>query len=497
MLRAPRIFWGEFFATRRGGLGMGTRSVAAALPAGRLLFILLLAASAVVLALAPWVSAGSAASAVVKPMPFAAEHIDARALTFPPTTADCQRLFGINCYRPAQMRQAYNMQPLYSQGLTGAGRTIVIVDSFGSPTIEHDLHVFDQTFGLPDPPSLKIITPAGAPPPFDPHDSTMVGWAQETTLDVEWSHVIAPGANILLVATPVAETEGVQGFPEMMASENFVIDHNLGDVISQSFGATEETFPNKGAILNLRSAFKNARKHNVTVLASSGDTGVTNFFLDGSCCYPMRVNSWPSADPLVTSMGGTQLHLDAAGNRVAPDEVWNDGFGAAGGGVSAVFERPEFQDKVESVVGERRGTPDVSLSAAVDGGVVVYYTFTASVGGTPWHIFGGTSEASPLFAGVVAIADQAAGHRLGWLNPRLYRLRNAGLVDITKGNNSFIFCASACGTPQEVDTTVIGFNAVPGFDLASGLGTIDATRLVHALASDNGDDRNVDDRGDN
>ena len=115
-------------------------------------------------------------------------------------------------------------------------------------------------------------------------------------------------------------------------------------------------------------------------------------------------------------------------------------------------------------------------------------------GGTPWHIVGGTSEASPLFAGVVAIADQAAGHRLGWLNPRLYRLERSDFVDITRGNNSFIFCASACGTPQEVDTTVVGFNATRGYDLASGWGTIEATRFVHGLAADSGDDRNNDDR---
>jgi len=363
-----------------------------------------------------------------------------------------------------------------------AGRTIVIVDSFGSPTIEHDLHVFDQTFGLPDPPSLKIITPAGIPPTFDVHNADMRGWATETSLDVEWSHVIAPGANILLVETPVSETEGVQGFPEMMAAENYVIDHNMGDVISQSFGATELTFPNNAAILNLRSAFKNARQHNVSVLGSSGDTGATNNFLDLSCCYPIRVNSWPSSDPLVTSIGGTQLHLDAAGNRLSPDVVWNDGFGATGGGFSAVFQRPEFQDRVDEVVGAHRGTPDISMSAAVDGGVVTYYTFTAPIGGTPWHIVGGTSESSPLFAGVVAIADQAAEHRLGWLNPRLYRLGKSAIVDITIGNNTF--------------ANVVGFNAIRGYDLASGLGTLDATRFVHALAADRGDDSNVDDRGD-
>ena len=123
-----------------------------------------------------------------------------------------------------------------ARGRTPAGRP-----RRASPTIENDLAQFDSDFGLPAPPSLKIITPAGAPPPFDPNDDDMVGWAGETTLDVEWAHAIAPGANILLVETPVSETEGETGFPEIDESENLVIDHNLGAVISQSFGATEET----------------------------------------------------------------------------------------------------------------------------------------------------------------------------------------------------------------------------------------------------------------
>jgi subtilase family serine protease len=148
------------------------------------------------------------------------------------------------------------------------------------------------------------------------------------------------------------------------------------------------------------------------------------------------------------------------------------------------------------VVDGHRGTPDTSMSAAVDGGVDVFFSFTnfgrtPPVPGPQWHIFGGTSEARPLFAGVVALANQMAGHRLGFLNPHLYELGdedNSGIVDITKGNNSFTFCVSSCGTPQEVDTTVVGFPATKGFDLASGWGTINAARFVPALAGKGEDD---------
>jgi len=231
------------------------------------------------------------------------------------------------------------------------------------------------------------------------------------------------------------------------------------------------------------------------VLASSGDQGATSPLLDG-CCYPFRVVGWPSSDPLVTSVGGTQLHLNAAGNRTAPDNVWNDGGGAAGGGPSHVFERPSFQDGVASVVGDARGTPDLSMSAALDGAVDVFSSFCDSGDVDPstgkpvrcpaWHLAAGTSEASPELAGIVAIADQAAGHSLGWLNPALYRLaeheHHRGIVDVEAGSNSYLFCSAACGTPGQTTTAVPGFQATEGYDMASGLGTIDAARFVEAIA---------------
>ena len=381
------------------------------------------------------------------------------------------------------------MDRLYKAGLTGRGETIAIVDAFGSPTIQSDLATFDQQTGLPAPPSFQIIQPDGQVPPYNPNTPDMTGWAEETSLDVEYAHTMAPGANILLVETPVDETEGVQGFPQIVQAENYVIDHDLGDVISQSFGATEETFPNAQSIMALRSAYVNAARHQVTVLGASGDAGATDDESDLIDFYPFRVDSWPSTDPLVTSVGGTQLHLDQNGNRTAPDNVWNDttllGPAAGGGGVSSVFTRPQYQDGVAPVVGSSRGTPDVSMSAAVNGGANVYMSF-AGLPGPGWYIIGGTSEATPLFSGIVAVADQAAHHRLGLLNPTLYGLRGgrgSGIVDITNGNNTVTFTEQDPSAPDYGNTyTVQGFDAVPGYDLASGLGTADGARLVFRLA---------------
>jgi len=394
-------------------------------------------------------------------------------------TSQCQAVYGINCYSPLQYRVAYNLNPLYKRGITGKGRTIVIVDSFGSPTIQHDLETFDAQWGLPN--TTVQIVKAGNVPPFDPTNPDHTGWAGETTLDVEYAHAIAPDAHIVLVETAVAETEGVTGFPEMMTAEKNLIDAGIGDVISQSFGATENTFPgfdqgDYGSLLNLRYAFQDAEAHHVTVLGSSGDDGATDATLDGEGTYPYRVNSWPSSDPLVTSIGGTQLYLDDNGTRTKADSVWNDGYGAGGGGVSAVFPRPPFQARLAKVVGNHRGTPDISMSAAVDGGGWVYTSYDPKTVG--WHVYGGTSEAGPIFSGIVALADQMAGHRLGNINYALSALgglsriphvgKFTGIVDVTTGDNTF--------------AGVTGYPATPGYDLSSGWGTIDANLFVSALA---------------
>jgi len=414
----------------------------------------------------------------------------------PPTEAQCVAAFTVPCYDPPQIQTAYNEQPLFNHGVTGKGETIVIVDSFGSPTIQSDLATFDAQFGLPAPPSFKIIQPAGAVPPWDPNNSTMTGWAGETTLDVEWSHTIAPGASILLVETPVAETEGVAGFPQIVEAENYVINHHLGQVISQSLDATEQTFPSAASIQRLRSAYFNARAHHVTVLAASGDTGASNYSnVAGTLLYTHPVVGWPASDPLVTGVGGTQLSLNASGQRTAPDRVWNDTYNtslqevfygdagpnplATGGGKSAVFARPWYQNGVANVVRGRRGVPDISMSGACSGLVDTYQSFPATGSPAGWYVDCGTSEATPMFAGIVALTDQVAGHSVGFINPALYALsaeHAPGLVDVTTGNNTVSF------TQNGTLYTVQGYSAGPGYDLASGVGTVNAALFVPELA---------------
>jgi subtilase family serine protease len=408
----------------------------------------------------------------------------------PPTTAQCQMAFGINCYDAAQFETAYGTPSLYSNGITGAGQTIVIVDSFGSPTIRHDLTEYDTQNGLPAPPSFNIITPEGAVPPYNPDNVTMGGWALETSLDVEMAHTMAPGANILLVETPVAETVGIDGFPQIEKAIQFVVHEHLGNVITQSFGAAEQTFAGGAAqIKSLEYAYQDAASNGVTVLASSGDQGPTSAMANGNF-FEKPVVNWPASDPLVTGVGGTQLHLDQNGKTLAPANVWNDTalFGspaAGGGGLSSIFSRPSYQDSVSGVVGASRGVPDISASAAVNGGATIYISVInhpENLTAAGWYIVGGTSEASPLTAGIISLADQVAGHGLGQINPALYQMGadgiKAGLADVTLGNNGVMWVNS-----MGVTHTLAGFSAGPGYDLASGLGQPWAPTFVSHLAA--------------
>ena len=402
--------------------------------------------------------------------------------TRPPTEQYCTANYGILCYGAPQIETAYNEQPLFREGLTGRGETIVVVDPLGAPAIRQDLGVFDRSYGIAAPPQFSILK-YGAVPAYTPATPTATGWAEETTLDVEWAHAMAPGAAILLVETATPETLGVTGFPTIVNAENYVINHHLGAVISQSFGAGEATFGSPARILALRSAYQNAYRNGITVLAASGDSGAAaEQTLTGLHYFPYPDVGWPASDPLVTAVGGTQLTLNTRGRRTVPDKVWNDttlfgGPAASTGGLSTVFTRPSYQNGVAGVVGNRRGVPDISMSASVSGAVNIY--ISGLTFGAGWASLGGTSEATPLFAGIVAIADQLNGHHpLGMIDPALYAMQAAhdpGIVSVTTGNNSVWFTTSGNRV------TIPGYSAGPGYNLATGLGTVTAPAFVREL----------------
>jgi subtilase family serine protease len=459
--------------------------------------------------------------------PAVAEWQFLSAGTTPPTEANC---YSVNrrCFAPDAMAHSYNYAVLLAAGNQGQGKTIAVVDSYGSDTIAHDLHVFNQAFGLQPMcgeegvscaagmPTFSVLSLQGSPatkaPPGQNNGTGQEdksAWALEVSLDVEWAHSTAPKANILLVTTPTAETLGMQGLPQMMSAIQYVVDNHLADVISMSFGTGEGAFHNGlASLLGKRQGFVNAQTNRVTLFASSGDGGTVNSMKEPvknpkDIPYPSVI--WPGSDPLVTGVGGTYLCTDATtglgvdtvnppGRCQSVQNPTSDretGWVIAGGGYSILFPRPTFQNPLppgSSYVGSSagapgpnsnmRGVPDVGYQASATTGVLVYITLppdgTSGIlcGSTPcstgWYVVGGTSASAPQWAGLIAIADQMAGHDLGFINGALYQIANnpikyaADFYDVTKNSNG-------------------AYAASQGWDAVTGLGTPNAANLIPDL----------------
>ncbi|CAM5689735.1 S53 family peptidase [Streptomyces viridifaciens] len=468
----------------------------------------------------------TSAAAVGYPVvhPAVADYSQVSTGTTPPTPAQCASA-GRRCFSPQGIRAAYNLGPLYANGFDGRGQTIAIFDSYGSDTMAHDLHVFDQAFGVnamcgeegvacqPGMPTFSELHVQGDPGTTAPPSTSRgtgqeskAAWALEVALDVETAHAMAPGANILLVSTPTAETLGVQGLPALMNAEQYVVDHHLANVISQSFASAEGAFASSQSIEPLRHAFKSAALNGVTVLGSSGDNGtagsVKTPVKSGGSTLPYPSVEWPASDPLVTGVGGTFLCTDpgaTAGRTV--DSTDNPaacrtnagaaevGWSGSGGGFSQVFDKPGYQSALpagSTAIGAKRGVPDVALQASPGTGALVYLSLPPDgssglkCGATPcstgWYDIGGTSLSCPQWAGLVSIADQINGGGLGQINPALYKLATdpaayaADFDDVTLGNNT-------------TDPTVPGYSATTGWDPITGLGTPNAAKLLPDLVS--------------
>lgn len=463
--------------------------------------------------------------------PAVAEWQYLEASTTPPTASACYAA-GLRCFTPLAMENAYNVTALYNQGFTGKGKTIAVIDSFGSATIANDLNVFSTAFGLPHlcgeagvtctagMPTFTILQVQGSPPPNPPPPNNGTGqeshnlWALEVSLDVEWAHAIAPEANIILVTTPTAEVLGPQGFPQIMNAVQYVVDHHLADVISMSFGSGEGAFSGTASLMRLRQALIDAQTNHVTLLSSSGDGGTANSLkvpTKKPNLIPYPSVGWPASDPLVTAVGGTRLCMDATTglmvDNTSPPSVCKANVGVretawpgSDGGYSILFARPAFQSTLppgSSYVGtsvgapgpnsNMRGVPDVAFQASSGTGTLVYMTEpgttssgTGCGGADPcssgWYVVGGTSCSSPQWAGLIAIADQIAGSDLGYINPALYQIAADpakyanDFFDVTIGNN-------------QTTASIPGYSASTGWDAVTGLGTPNAANLLPDLVA--------------
>lgn len=406
------------------------------------------------------------------------------------------------CYTPNDIKTAYN----YPSGLTGAGQTIVIVDAYGSPTVQDDLATFDARFGIPAPPGgLQVVCPAGCPnTSFNNAPNATVGWGEETSLDVQWAHAMAPGAKLVLAVAPNPHGDAINS----VEARIFADPAYKGAIVSQSFGIPEFAVNNgnNAQILQAHRNYELARANGITVLASTGDNGATNGATFGNAGYP-------ASDPNVLAVGGTQGHpyyngRASAGSQQNPlppcrttllhtncsvglatvncssatvcptvgyggEETWNEFFlpAATGGAASLIFAAPAFQSG-DGSGSSARTIPDISYNAAVSGGVLTYLGFLGSASG--FYIFGGTSASSPQMASVIALANELKGSTLGYVNDKVYSIAESGAYaadfhDITFGNNQLL------GTP-------FGNSAGTGYDLATGWGTPNVANFVASLA---------------
>jgi hypothetical protein len=339
-----------------------------------------------------------------------------------------------SAYTPIQIRHAYGFDRVGFEDAThglvagdGTGMTIGIIDWYDDPNIASDLAVFDNTYGIPAPPSFTKLNQTGG----TIFPSANAQGAQEIAIDVEYAHAMAPGANILLVeANSSADSD-------LHAAVRCAVK-NGANVISMSYGGPEYA----GEILE-DSVFAHS---GVIYVSSTGDTGAPG--------------EYQAFSPNVVAVGGTSLYLDSQGNYLT-----ESGWSSSGGGISQFEKQPAYQNGVVTQSSTQRTIPDVAFDADPNTGVLVYDSF----GSGGWAVYGGTSVSAPIMAGLAAIVDQGRSYLLG-LSPyngtdflnALYHLPQSDLNDILTGNND-------------------GFNAGPGYDLVTGRGSPIANRFVSGM----------------
>jgi len=416
----------------------------------------------------------------------------------------------------AELRAAYDLNPLYARGLDGSGQTVVIVDAFGSPTIYQDLLSFitwQNSHGVNLPWTtmaevqrhLRIYYPQGEPV-FNASDPNQLSWSTEVTLDVDMVHAIAPGANIALVIA-LNDSDSTMNY-----AVQYAVIRQLGCVISQSWGDPEWDIAASGQsgfayLMQANAVYALAAQLHITVFASAGDWGASSlsqYYISEPYNSPL----FPASDPFVTAVGGTNLFMHCSNGYNEGTGSWNnethtgisyyyevagndyeamvaDGYPypsdivTTGGAMSAFFPLPSWQRGITmtyangtSFTPTMRCVSDVSFDSGVYGGLGAVPWSAATPGSPLYYIVGGTSAGSPFWSALTAVACQDAGHNLGYINPQLYENRATlysmgAFHDITTGDNTF-----------PTGYTMPGYEATRGWDAPTGIGSPNAAILV-------------------
>ena len=417
-------------------------------------------------------SGGSTGTAATAPAPSPPGAVSADCLASRPP-----------CYTPRQLRVAYGIQPLLDRGITGRGQIVVLPEfppsAAGSPPavtdIRQDLARFDTLFGLPAA-RLQVVNTLA-------HTASPWLAAPEEVGDTEIVHALAPGAAIreVLIPSPYTASLGRVSLDRVSAAVVAALRLGLaqGGVISLSAGTGEQCFT-PAEVAQVNAVLRAAQRVRVTVVVSTGDSGAAT-----TAC-PLETGSaavkgvdLPASDPLTLSVGGTSLQASQATGAYTGETAWNtppsaEEPAAGGGGFSRLFPRPAYQDGIAGI-GPTRGVPDVAADADHRPGIAIAF----SGGGKHYTLLGGggVSVAAPLWAAVIALADQYAGRHLGLVNPALYQIGRSAhyhqaFHDVTTGTNTVTF-------PTQ---TITGYHAAPGWDPVTGWGSPNAQVLVPLLA---------------
>ncbi|MGZ4822154.1 MAG: S53 family peptidase [Terriglobales bacterium] len=399
---------------------------------------------------------------------------------------------------PDDFATIYDLKPLYDSGLDGSGQKIAVMGQ--TDLIMSDISTFRSLSGLPPNTPTVVLVPGSSDP------GVVNGDIGEANLDVQWSGAVARNATIVYVNSKNGAFD----------SMNYAVSQNIAPVISISYGDCEAHF-SQSEITGLVAMGQQANAQGQTIVGPSGDSGAAD------CDFPpnstTKVTSAthglavdvPAALPYVTGVGGTTFNdgsgsfwsaTNNANNGSAlsyiPEVAWNDtaleissggSLAATGGGVSKLFSKPVWQVGAGVPNDGQRDVPDISFNASFDHDGYLMCSQGSCVNGyrqanNNLTVVGGTSAGVPTFAGMVALANQYVGGVQGNVNPRLYQLASStpsAFHDVTSGDNKVPCTSGTTNCPS--GTTSIGFTAGVGYDQVTGLGSVDAGKLVPAWSS--------------
>ncbi len=403
----------------------------------------------------------------------------------PSSTADCNSL--TTCYSPQQLQAAYAVKPLLDRGIDGRGETVVLPELAESQLnpprvtdLRQDMAAFDSLFHLPAARMRVVSTLAGSGSPW-------LAFGEEV-LDVEVVHALAPDANLVILLLPSTSLDNTKNAVSA-AVASLRLGAAAGGVMSISAASQigGEHCVTRAQADTVNAALQTAASRHVTVVAASGDIGAVAEPCDvygaltGTGTFtPVKEVNLLASDPLVLGAGGTSLTASHTTGAWQGETAWGlpygdpgSAFQASGGGFSRLFSRPGYQESVPGIRATR-GVPDVSADASGHTGMAIVLS---DDGRSMIRNSGGTSASAPIWAAMIALADQYAGRHLGFVNPAIYQIARGpsyhqAFHDITTGNN----------TVQFPPKTITGYQAALGWDPVTGWGSPDAQVLIPLLA---------------